>query len=195
VKADVMAGIIQSILREIDLLSREKARILIAIDGRCAAGKSTLALYLQKACQCNIIRMDDFFLTPELRTFERLNEAGGNVDYERFLSEVLIPLKLGEVFSYRPYDCRKNEMVQEKIINPLSVNIIEGAYSCHPALYNYYDLSIFLTIDEAEQLRRIKKRNGEIGALQFQEKWIPLEERYFSAYRVEERCKLRFQTE
>lgn len=39
----------------------DKASMLIAIDGRCAAGKTTLAALLKKEINCNIIHMDDFF--------------------------------------------------------------------------------------------------------------------------------------
>ena len=46
--------------------------------------------------------MDDFYLQPHQRTTKRLREPGGNVDYERFETEVLQPLLTGEAFSYRP---------------------------------------------------------------------------------------------
>ena len=49
--------------------------------------------------------MDDFFLRPEQRTPERFSEPGGNVDRERFLSEVLLPLRQGEAVDYRRFDC------------------------------------------------------------------------------------------
>ncbi len=42
-----------------------------------------------------------------------------------------------------------------------------------------------------EQERRIEARNGPEGAKAFRSKWIPLEERYFAAYSVEERCEYR----
>ena len=48
--------------------------------------------------------MDDFFLRPEQRTKMRLAEIGGNVDYERFYREVLIPLKKKEPFAYCTYE-------------------------------------------------------------------------------------------
>ena len=58
---------------------------IIAIDGRCAAGKTTLAARLAKELGGDVIHMDDFFLPPALRTQERRSEPGGNVHYERFL--------------------------------------------------------------------------------------------------------------
>lgn len=185
---------IKIIESKIKQLLQKKQHILIAIDGRCASGKTTLASRLQELFGCNLIHMDHFFLRPEQRTKERMNTAGGNVDYERFLMEVLSPLHGGEAFSYRPYDCRAQALAEAIQIAPNPVNIIEGSYSCHPNLRGYYDLTVFLTIDETEQMNRIEHRNGKSAAIQFRERWIPLEERYFSAYSIAECCDLRFQT-
>jgi len=189
-EADIMQVAAESVLCEIEGLRQKEKYLLIAIDGRCAAGKSMLAAHLQKACGCNVIHMDHFFLRTEQRSAKRLEEPGGNVDYERFLKEVLLPLRQGETFSYRPYDCHKREMAEAIRIEPHPVNVIEGSYCCHPALFDKYDLRIFLTIDETKQLRRIRMRNGEMGAAMFQDPWIPLEERYFSVFNIKDRCDL-----
>ena len=42
----------------------DKPRILVAIDGRCGSGKTTLAAALQEMLQCPVVHMDDFFLRP-----------------------------------------------------------------------------------------------------------------------------------
>lgn len=189
-----MRNIAESVFREIQMLDSLKLPVLIAIDGRCAAGKTTLAAHLQKICGCNVLHMDHFFLRPDMRTKARLKEPGGNVDYERFLDEVLMPLARGLAFSYRPYDCRKQGLAEPVYINPRPVGIIEGAYSCHPSFADYYDLKVFLSVSPSEQLLRIKQRNGEEGAAAFTERWIPLEEGYFSACNVRERCELCFET-
>ena len=51
------------------------------------SGKSVLGQLLSEVYSCNLFHMDDFFLRPEQRTAERLAEAGGNVDRERFLEK------------------------------------------------------------------------------------------------------------
>lgn len=186
-----MTDIIDTILKAINVLKTNNQHLLIAIDGRCSAGKTTLAAHLQKRCDYNIFHMDDFFLRPEQRTLHRLDEPGGNVDYERFLQEVFLPLNSGKAFFYQPFDCRTQSLEEPVPVAPRSINIIEGSYSCHPALWNYYALHIFLSVDHSEQLRRIALRNGT-ELEKFTEKWIPFEERYFLAYKTMERCELHF---
>ena len=182
----------QSILRKMHDLQKTHQRLLIAIDGRCGAGKTTLAESLRDSFDCNIIHMDHFFLRPEQRTAERMSEPGGNVDYERFLSDVLMPIKQNLAFSYSSYDCRRQVMSPLIEIDKKDINIIEGTYSCHPKFIEHYDLRVFLSIDRDEQMRRIRNRADEATAKIFENKWIPLEETYFKACHVKENCEIFF---
>lgn len=173
----------------------EHQPLIVAIDGRCAAGKTTLAAHLQQELKCAVFHMDDYFLRPEQRTARRLNAPGGNVDYERFFTEILLPLRNGAPqMTYQPYDCKTQSLKPPITVSTNSLTILEGSYSCHPALWENYDLRIFLTVSPEEQLKRIKKRNGNTKLIQFQERWIPLEEQYFSAYRIAERCDFCIET-
>lgn len=180
---------VEAVRQAAEALRARKPVLRIAIDGRCGAGKTTLAACLQELWDCDVFHMDDFFLRPEQRTEERLREAGGNVDYERFLREVLDPLEEGRVFSYAAYDCKTRSMKPPVTVTPKPIRITEGSYSCHPALWDRYDLHVFLNVDPAEQLRRISLRAGADLRV-FREKWIPMEEQYFSVCRIAERCEL-----
>ena len=184
------------IVSQIDeLLAKEKNRqVTVAIDGMCGSGKSTLGQALKDHYGCNLFHMDDFYLRMEQRTPERYAEPGGNVDYERFETEVLQPMLTGEAFSYRPYDAHAVCFLPEVIVSPKKVTIIEGSYACHPRLRRSYDLRIFLTVDRQEQLERIRKRNGEEREEMFERIWIPLEERYFWKAGVEKTCDISLDT-
>ncbi len=175
--------------QKIDKLLSTQSLVIIAIDGRCTAGKTTLAAHLGRLYDCNIFHMDDFFLTPELRTAKRLNTPGGNVDYERFRDEVLMPLRLYKPFSYHPYDCHSQSMSGLVNVLPKPLNIIEGTYSMHPELAAVYDLSVFLNIGTDIQRSRILKRDSGLHE-NFFKKWIPMEEMYFSECRTQKRCGL-----
>ena len=159
---------------------------IIAIDGRAASGKSTLAQQLGELFGADVIHMDDFFLPLSLRTKERLEEPGGNVHYERFAEEVLPYLKSPTAFSYRIFDCSKMDYEGERFIGNKSIRIVEGSYSHHPKFGRYADLFVFSDVDAEEQMRRICLRNGEVKAQMFATKWIPMEERYFAGCNVKE---------
>ena len=116
----------ETVLREISRIRQRKDRVLIAIDGRCASGKTTLAKKLKEELSCNVISMDDFFLRPEQRTAQRYDEPGGNVDRERFLAKVLQPLQTGNRFSYRPFDCHTMALGEPVTVHPNKITIIEG---------------------------------------------------------------------
>ena len=180
-----------SLLKKIETMT-DKEQIVFAIDGRCGSGKTTLANMLQEFYDCNVFRMDDFFLQPHQRTLERYEEVGGNVDRERFLEEVLLPLKKGEQIHYKRFDCKTFTILPEVIIEPKKINIIEGSYSMHPLLAEYYDFGVFLEIDSNLQRERIIKRNTPELANRFFETWIPMEDMYHQKMKVKERCSLQY---
>lgn len=168
----------------------EKGKLIIAVEGSSASGKTTLAEMLREIYGCTVFHMDDFFLRPEQRTPERYSEVGGNIDYERFLEEVLIPMKKGEVINYRRFDCAEMELLPPIHITPGNLTVVEGAYSTHPEFSGYYDFSVFLDISPELQKERILKRNMPEKAERFFNEWIPLENKYFSETDVKERCDL-----
>lgn len=171
---------------------RHKGRAVLAIDGMCGAGKSTLADLLASVYRCSIIHMDDFFLPPVLRTQTRLEEPGGNVHYERFAQEVIPGLKSGEAFSHRVFDCSVMDYRGKADITPHPVTIVEGSYSLRPEFRDAYDITVFLSVKQEKQALRIIRRNGEQAYPAFRDRWIPMENRYFAAYDVAQNSTLRF---
>ena len=167
-----------------------EGRVIAAVEGGSASGKTTLSHLLTGIYDCTVFHMDDFFLQPEQRTPERFAQTGGNIDWERFLAEVLLPLRRGEVVNYRKFDCstmRVGECVQTV---PKKLTVIEGAYSMHPELEQYYDFSAFLDISPQLQTERILKRNAPQLAKRFFHEWVPLENVYFSQTNIRQRCSL-----
>ena len=178
-----------SVQNAIQQLLSEKETMIVAIDGNCTAGKTTLANQLAANYDCNIFHMDDFFLRPEQRTVERFAEIGGNVDYERFNEEILLPLKSGKPFFYRPFDCSTFQLTDPVAVNPKKLNIIEGTYSLHPYFGKVHDLKILLTITTELQRERILRRPAFLHK-RFFEEWIPMENRYFDGFGIPEKCDL-----
>ena len=164
---------------------------IIAIDGMSGSGKSTLADLLYKNFpESNLFHMDDYFLQPHQRTEQRLHEAGGNVDYERFKMEILDSLENKEGLTYRRYDCCSQSLVSPVHVPWKPLVIIEGSYSHHPYFENIYHLKIFCRISSQEQLERIRKRNGDKMLLRFENEWIPKETAYFEKFLIPDQAHL-----
>ena len=180
----------------VQALLKEKPRVLVALEGRCASGKSTLAEILSREFGWAVAHMDDFFLRPEQRTPQRLAKPGGNVDWERVLEEVLLPWQGGGQVAYRPYDCQSGKEGDLVQLDPAArVLVVEGSYSVHPGLWKYYDLRVFLDVDERRQMARISRREGKSRSRIFRDRWIPLEEAYLTALPIAQRCQRRFSLE
>ena len=179
-----------AIASRVAALLKSKPRVLIAIDGNCCAGKTTLASHLGNQLHASVFHLDDYFLQPHMRTPQRLAQPGGNVDAERFLAEVLLPASRGETAQVQKYDCHEDVLLSPIAVSPTQVAIIEGAYSLHPMLSPYYDLKIFCRIESGLQTKRILARNGKDALVMFQERWIPLENKYFEALDILSQCDL-----
>ena len=125
-----MEKIMETVKNQIKELLAEKDMVIVAIDGKCTSGKTTLASKLAEIYDCNVFHMDDFFLRLEQRTPERFAEVGGNVDYERFWEEVLLPLKSRKAFSYRPFDCSTFTLAAPVTVTPKKLNIVKVHIAC-----------------------------------------------------------------
>lgn len=157
---------------------------LIAIDGGSGSGKTRLAQRLSARLDCTVFHMDDFFLRPEQRTPERLAETGGNVDYERFKTDILDKIRLGSEFEYRPYDCKTLSLAPAVRVSPKKLCIVEGSYSLHPYFGDIWDMKIFVTASLDTRLSRLKARSPALYS-RFKDEWIPKEDAYFRAFGID----------
>ena len=133
-------------------------RVLAALDGPCASGKTTLAGQAARQLGCPLVHMDDFYLLPHQRTPARLEEPGGNVDYERFQREVLSPLVRGEQARYRPWRCREGQFGEDISIKGDPLTVIEGSYSLRPDLRESYHLRVWVEAPWTVRLERLEQR-------------------------------------
>ena len=168
-----------------------KNTCVIAIDGMSASGKTTLGHELHNLFPNScLFHMDDYFLQPHQRTPERSFEIGGNVDYDRFRSEIINNLQNPNGFTYHIYDC-KTQRLGDSLHCPMKpLVIVEGAYSTHPYFGDVYDLRLFCEISDLEQKDRIIKRNGIEMWKRFKSEWIPKEHDYFRKFLIKEKSEL-----
>lgn len=183
--------VLSPIIDAVEALLKTQNRVILALDGMAAAGKTTAAEALASRWNALVVHMDDFFLPPDLRTPARLAEPGGNVHYERFREEVIPGLKAGDAFSYRVFDCSVMDYGRSRLIHTAPVVIVEGAYALHPVFEPYWDISVFFSIDPETQETRIHRRNGEEAWEAFKNRWIPMENTYHAAFSVPDRADIR----
>ena len=178
----------QEILKKIKAVIAAEGRAIIAIDGRSAAGKTTLAAALAAQLGAATVHMDDFYLPRAQQPADLTAAPGGNMDFARFRAEVVPILRSGEAGSYRVFDCKAQALSQTVEIPAGASVIVEGAYCLHPALPELYDLRLFVTVAPQTQLARVLQRGGEAALDAFRSRWIPAEEAYFKAFDVQARC-------
>jgi len=177
------AAVFPALLATAKLLERKK-RVVVAIDGRCGCGKSTLGALMGEVFSANVFHMDDFYLPKEMREENWLEVPGGNMDLARFRWEVLENVFGDTAVPYRPFDCSAGALGKEKLTPPTKLTVIEGSYSHHPALKADYDLKIFVTCEKSGQLRRLREREGDYFPT-FERLWMPLEEQYIRLCGIE----------
>lgn len=178
------------LITKIRNLMKEKDKVIIALDGRAASGKTTAADLLAYIFDASVIHMDDFFLPLEKRTKERFEEPGGNVHYERVRDEVARYIKKDQNFSYRRYDCSIMDYGAKVEIEAKPLMIVEGAYSQHIEYRSMYDLKVFFDIDDETQRNIIYHRNGPEMLEMFETAWIPLENKYFEHSEIKDKSHM-----
>ena len=184
----------KSIPNQIQKILDEKYSLLLAIDGRCGCGKSSLGAELAECLDANLFHMDDFYLPFRQRVENWQEIPAGNMDLTRFRTEVLEPALNGQEILYRAFSCPQRRYLQEKRLPPKRVNIVEGSYSQHPLLANAYDGKLFVTAGKSVQEARLRAREGDHYKA-FEEIWIPMEENYFRHFSVENNAECIIRTD
>lgn len=160
--------------------------LVLALDGRCGSGKTTLTNALVRQFPASaVLRTDDFYLPPAQRAHGWEQTPCANMDLARLRDEALRPAYAGQPVAYRAYSCRQGAYLPPAQLPAQPLVILEGSYSHHPLLRPYETLRVFVTCTKAEQTRRLQAREGARYA-DFAARWIPLEEGYFAQYSIAE---------
>lgn len=171
-----------------NFMKTTKEYTITSVEGKCTSGKTTITSTL--ANKYTVIQIDQFFLSKDRKTKERLAEIGGNIDYE-LVKENLQKIKKAwynnqDKVEMKVYDCSTNTYHQE-VIELKDKVILEGVYSYHKYFNNLIDYLVYIYVDEKTQLERVNTRNMKE---RFINEWIPLENKYFDAYKLYDICDL-----
>jgi uridine kinase len=146
-------------------------RVLVAIDGPDAAGKTTLANRLAQTLTIPTLRasIDGFHRPREARMARGIDSPHGY--YEDSFDQVALERNLLGPFARgdsavrtRVFDFRTDSAIDEDPtwIAPACVLLFDGVFLLRPELRHWWNLSIYLHVPELVTLARAKERDSEL---------------------------------
>jgi uridine kinase len=176
---------------------RESGTLLVGIDGRAGAGKSTFARNLIAALEeaghlPALLRLDDcFFKTSGRRPIyfrdgDCLSEEDDyDYDWLRFRDQVLVPLRAHRTATFQKYDNRKKALAEWLEIESGGIVIVDGVSCTRRELESYYHFRIFIHAPRELSAVRAIQRDGEGVRTWYKVYWRPVEDHYMDVHRPE----------
>ncbi len=136
--------------------ARSSSRLVIAIDGHGAAGKTTLADELARELGAEVLHTDDYFHPTRERADNR--PMAQYYDWARLREEAILPA-----------------LASGRRASPL---LVEGVSSACPALADLVTHAIYVDTPEPVRLERLRAR---VAAEEWDEDWLDAERVYFAS--------------
>ncbi|WP_461188149.1 aminodeoxychorismate synthase component I [Arthrobacter sp. Z4-13] len=150
------------------------APVIIAIDGRSGAGKTTLAVEL--AARLRVHHRVSLFHLEDI--YPGWNGLMAGV--ERYVATVLEPLNHGEAATWTSWDWEKHYDGDARVTLPAEIVIVEGVGSAAAAARPLLDAIIWADSPEAARRTRALDRDG--GTYEpYWDQWAAQEEEWLSA--------------
>jgi uridine kinase len=154
---------VDQIVSRAEELRRERGRVLIALDGRGGAGKSTLARAIVQRIPRSAHIEHDWFHLPRERVAE-----GRGFDHERLISEVILPFRAGaRDLQFLRYNWGYLAGIPDGFhetpvaISDAEMLVIEGCETLHRALASHVDLRVWVDTPPDLSLERGMRRDIE----------------------------------
>lgn len=158
---------------------------LVAIDGRSAVGKSTLAAAVADTLDALVIDGDDFYAGGTAEEWDAMSPAGKAahcIDWRR-QRPILEQLAKGEQATWHAYDWEANDgrlSESRSVALPRPVVILEGVYSARPELADLFHLRVLAEAPAAVRHERWVAREGEGYPDDWSRRWTEAEDWYFT---------------
>jgi uridine kinase len=153
---------IQRVLDLIAAAAGENKLVLVGIGGRGAAGKTTLARQIPNA---QLVTIDAFW-------------DGQVFELERLLRQVIVPLRRGETARYEAWDWAERRPAGIREVEPRGTVVIDGVCALHTMFRDTYDIRVWVDTPRGARLERAVARDGEASRREWEERWMPSEDRY-----------------
>jgi uridine kinase len=157
--------------------------VLVALDGRSAAGKSTVAHHVGAQTAALVIDGDDFYRGGDDEFWNAKGPAekvDAVIDWRRQRA-LLTRLGRGEAARWQPYDWDADDgrLGTAVTAGPAAVVLLEGAYSARPELADLFALRALLQLPRATRRERLLEREGERYRAEWEARWQEAEDLYF----------------
>jgi uridine kinase len=156
-------GSVDEIVFRAEELRRERGRVLIALDGRGGAGKSTLARALVARLPRSAQLEHDWFHLPKDQVSE-----GRRFDHERLIAEVISPFRSGaRELRFLRYNWGYLAAIPDGFhetpitISDVDIVVIEGVETLHRSLASHFDLRVWVDTPPELSVERGMRRDIE----------------------------------
>ena len=160
--------------------ARPEQTVLIGVDGRAGAGKSTIAESIAAAVPGSIVvHVDDFAgpLVPEW-------------DWPRLREQVLLPLLAGRPGRYQRWQWNRDQPAEWHDVPTGRPVIIEGVSSTRREVDAPWALQIWIDAPREVRLARAVERDGRQMLPHWLDVWMPSEEAYIAREQPQRRVDL-----
>jgi len=154
------------------------ARLVVAIDGHGAAGKSALAEAVGTLLVASLIHVDHFFREAGATGVAGESPMAAYYDWPRLRREALGPLRRGERASFRAFDWERDGYLPDPVVvEPAELILVEGVSSSTAALAELVDRTVLVVTPESERVARLHDRIADEA---WDDAWLTAERRYFA---------------
>ena len=167
------------------MLAGRATPVVVALDGRSGAGKSTIAPLVAAKVDGVVVDGDDFYAGGSGDMWDAMT-AAQKVDHVidwRRQRPLLEALRRGESIGYHPYDWNDEDndgpAPHQIHVESAPVIIVDGVYSGRPELADLVDLSVLILIDDDIRRAQLLAREGEDYRRDWEARWTEAELHYF----------------
>jgi uridine kinase len=147
-------------------------------------GKTTLAQKIaQRLGGATIIHTDDYYKPSDQRTSGLVDQiVSPDFDWDLMEREVFISPQPAWPVGRPPLTDNRGSNGE--------IVIVVGVYALQKRFRKYYDFTIWVDASRDVRIKRMIEREGEAVAKEWQEKWLPREERYLGVERPDKRASV-----